>query len=308
MPAPRQTGVVRPSAMRLSPSRIFASIRGISNWKFVHSMWGKMNADDVLALSAQMSFYFVLALFPFLIVLAALIGTLPFTGLWDSVLAWIILYLPRTSQHLVFQTIAGLTDDHASFLSMGLVGTVWACTGGTLSLMSALNVVYQVKETRSYTRRVGLSLLALCALAFLFLATFALLTMGNWVDAWAYLHALPTHEVLRLWHIGRWVLSFVFTGVGVAIIDNAFPSRKLRWRWITPGMLFTVVVWVLSTDAFNFYISHFGGYRRTYGVLGAFIILMVWIYISSFIILAGAEINFQLGGRWRSQGAARLPL
>lgn len=269
-------------------------------WKFIHRMAVKLNADDVLALSAQMSFYFVLALFPFLIVLAALIGTLPYTGLWDSVLAWIVLYLPRTSQHLVFQTIASLTNNHADFLSIGLVGTVWASTGGTLSLMSALNIVYEVKETRSYAHRLGLSLLTLCVLALLFLVTFVLLTMGDWVDVWAAVHTLHAHPMLRLWHVERWVLSFVLTAVGVAIIENTFPNRKMRWRWITPGMLFTIVIWVLSTRAFNFYISHFGGYEKTYGVLATFVVLMVWIYISSFIILAGAEINFQLAGRWRA--------
>ncbi|MGH9398284.1 MAG: YihY/virulence factor BrkB family protein [Terriglobia bacterium] len=286
--------------MRLLPATF--SLGGLhkSCWTFIHGMWSKMNADDAFALSAQMSFYFVLALFPFLILLAALIGTLPFTGLWDSVLAWIILYLPRTSQHLVFQTIVGLTNQHVRFLSIGLVGTAWASTGGTLSLMSALNIVYQAKETRSYVHRVGFSLLVLCVLAFLFIGTFGLLTAGNWVGGWVARHGPSPHAIVWLWHIGRWALSFVFTALAVAIIDNTFPNRQLRWHWISSGMLFTVVVWVLSTNAFNFYISHFGGYERTYGVLGIFVILMIWIYISSLIIIVGAEINCQRAGRCRS--------
>jgi len=256
-----------------------------------------MEADNILGLSAQMSFFFVLALFPFLISLAALIGTLPFTGLWNNVLAWIILYLPMKSQHLVFKTIEGLTNGHASFLSIGLSGTAWAATGGILSLMSALNLVYKAKETRGYPRRVGLSLLILFVLSFLFLGTFGLLTTGDWAGAWIANYIRSPYPVLRLWRIGRWILSFALTALGIAIMDNTLPNHKRRWRWITPGTSFTVIAWVLATSAFNFYISHFGGYQRTYGVLGIFVILMIWIYMSSLIILIGAEINRQLSGR-----------
>lgn len=268
---------------------------GASSAAFIRGICRKSAADDLLALSAQMSFYFVLAMFPFFIVLAALIGTLPFTGLWNDVLAWIILYLPRSAQHTIFHMISHLTAQRESFLSIGVVGTLLASTGGTVSLMASLNVVYNVRETRSYLRRVVFSLLIICALAVLFLCTFGLLTAGKWIGAWVVLHYQPPHWAGWAWRAGRWVLSFLLTAVAIDIIDNTFPSRKLRWRWVTPGMLFTVVLLIIATNALNIYVSRFGNYGRTYGVLGVFIILMVWIYISSFIILLGAEINCWAG-------------
>ncbi|MGH9355382.1 MAG: YihY/virulence factor BrkB family protein [Terriglobia bacterium] len=261
-----------------------------------------MGADDVLTLSAQMSFYFVLAMFPFLISLAALVTVLRFSGSWPSILAWIILYLPASSRHLVFQTIAASTRPHEHFLSFGLIGTAWAATGGIMSLIAALNVVYKVKETRGYLHRVAFSFLVLLILAVLFLAAFGLREMGSLVDTWlaGLLHSGGSLLWLLLWKVGRWVLAFVLAALGTAVIDNLLPNHKRGWRWVTAGSIFTVIAWALATSGFNFYISRFGSYQRTYGVLGTFIVLMLWIYAMSLMILVGAEINCYLA-------AARAP-
>lgn len=268
--------------------------------RLVSSLWKAMGADDLLTLSAQMSFYFVLAMFPFLISLAALVTALRFSNSWPSILAWIILYLPASSRQLVFQTIAASTKPHGQFLSFGLIGTAWAATGGIMSLIAALNVVYKVKETRGYLHRVTFSFLILLILAILFLVTFGVREMGNLADGWlaGLLHS--GSWVLGLWHVGRWALAFILAALGAAIIDNLLPNHKRGWRWVTTGSIFTAVAWALATSGFNIYISHFGSYQRTYGVLGTFIVLMLWIYAMSLMILVGAEINCHIA-------AARAP-
>lgn len=250
-----------------------------------------------MSLSAQMSFYFVLAMFPFFIVLAALVGALPFTGLWNAVLTWSIHYLPASSRRLMFETIFSVTKRHREFLSLGLFGMLWASTGGLLSLMQSLNVVYGVKETRNYVWRLAYSLLMIFVLAFLFLCTFGLITAGSWLSAWAAAHGSPARFTSLAWHAGHWGLSFLLTAVAVDLIDNTFPNHKMRWRWITPGMVFTVIALEFATWALNFYIAHAGTYGRTYGALSTFVILMIWVYISSGIILLGAEINWHFGRR-----------
>ena len=263
----------------------------------MRSLWIGMRADDVLALSAQMSFYFVLAMFPFLISIVALVAALRFTESWGSILAWIILYLPASSRHLVFQTIAAATSSRGPFLSFGLLGSAWAATGGIISLTGALNVVYKVKETRGYFHRVASSFLILLILAILFLVTFGLHAMGDLTDEWLARLLHSATSLLWLWHVGRWTLAFILALLGTAIIDNLLPNHKREWRWVTAGSMFTVTAWALATSGFNFYISHFGSYQRTYGVLGVFIVLMLWIYIMSLMILVGAEINNQIDVR-----------
>lgn len=258
------------------------------------SLWKKMNGDNMSGLSAQVSFYFVLAMFPFLISLAALVRILPFTGLSDNVLSWIVLSLPGQARHFVFQTVAGLRFMPGGFQAISLIGTAWAAASGVMSLMEALNVAYNVEETRSYFYRICFSLFAVFILATVFVATFGLLAMGNLADTWLATLLHSTHSFFWLWHSVRWLLSFLLTALGMAVIDNWLPDHKRSWKWITPGSLFTVFAWVFATSGFNFYLFHFGSYLRTYGSLGTFVILMIWIYIMSLMTLIGAEINYQL--------------
>ena len=256
-------------------------------------VWKKVDADNVPGLSAQTSYYFVLAFFPFLIFLAALVGSLPFTGLWDETLAWITVNFPRESQKLILDTVSSLTHNRGSFLSIGLLGTVWAASGGFMNLMCSLNAAYEVKETRSFYRRVGLAFTMLCVLTFLFLGSFGLLTVGDWLGSRLADRGMGLLLII-LWYVGRWTVALLILAVAIAILDHALPNRKRPWSCFTPGALFFMLAWVPATLGFNLYVRHFASYSRTYGALGAFVILMVWTYITSLIALIGAEINCEL--------------
>jgi membrane protein len=276
----------------------------VSIKQLARRVWKEMDADNVPGLAAQTSYYFVLSLFPFLIFLAALVGTLPFTGLWNEVLAWVTLNLPRETQHLVFEAVASLTQGRRSFLSIGLLGTAWAVCSGLMNLMSSLNTAYEVKETRGFFKRLGLAFVMLFVLTFLFLGSFGLLSAGDWLGTWLVNRAGPGLLVITLWFVGRWVLSLVLMALVVAIIDHALPNLRRPWHCFTPGTLFVVLAWVPATLGFNLYVHHFHSYNRTYGALGAFVVLMVWAYITSLIILVGAEINCELH-RMRSEAQSQ---
>ena len=256
-------------------------------------VWKRVDADNVPGLAAQTSYYFVLAFFPFLIFLAALVGSLPFTGLWDETLAWITLNFPRQSQQLILDTVSSLTHNRGSFLSLGLLGTVWAASAGLMNLMCSLNAAYDVKETRSFYRRLGLAFIMLFVLTFLFLGSFGLLTIGDWLGSRLADRGIDVLLII-LWYAGRWAVALLLLAVAIAILDHALPNRKRPWCCFTPGALFFMLAWVPATLAFNFYVRHFASYSRTYGALGAFVILMVWTYITSLIALVGAEINSEL--------------
>jgi membrane protein len=275
---------------------------GVSVWTFAgyrhtakklaRRVWKELNDDNVPGLAAQASYYFVLALFPFLISLAALVGCLPFTGLWPKILNWVTLNLPWEAQHLVLQTVVGLTRGHASYLSLGLAGTAWAACGGFMNLMGSLNSAYEVRETRSYLRRVCLAFGMLLVLNCLVLGSFALLTAGDWLGDRVLEGAGPVATIL--WHVGRWLLSLALLALAISILDYYLPDLRKPWRYSTPGTLFVVLAWIPAMLGFNAYLVHFATYGKTYGALGTFVILMVWTYVASLIVLTGAEINSEL--------------
>jgi membrane protein len=190
-------------------------------------------------------------------------------------------------------TVSSLTHNRASFLSIGLLGTVWAASGGFMNLMCSLNAAYKVKETRSFHKRLGLAFIMLFVLTFLFLGSFGLLTVGDWLGSRLADRGIGVLLIL-LWYLGRWTVALLLVALAVALVDYALPNRRRPWRCLTPGALFFMLAWVPATLGFNFYVRHFASYSRTYGALGAFVILMVWTYITSLIALVGAEINCEL--------------
>ena len=268
-----------------------------SSWvNFLVVLSKRIDRHNLTGLSAQVSYYFCLALFPFLILLAAVVGLLPFTHLWDDTLPRIVQYFPQDIQGVLWDAIGSLVQAHKQFLSAGLVGTLWAATGGLMSLMSALNAAYEVPETRSYLRRLGVAFFMLFVLIFLLVATIGLLNAGRLVDQ-RFVSATRASRLLPvLIAAARWALSMVVALVGINLVDHVLPNFRRPWRWLPLGTLVVAAGWVLGPLGFNVYILHVASYHKTYGVLGAFVILMVWFYISSLIALIGAEINSLLYG------------
>lgn len=257
-------------------------------------VWAEMFNDDLTGLSAEMSYYFVLSVFPFLIFLAALVGTLPFTNAWGAVLKWIMVYFPRQAQNMVFQTVVSLTQNRVRFLPIGLVGTLWAASNGIMTMMQALNTVYEVKETRGYIKRLALACVLVVVLALLLLATFALLTAGDWLDNWVAAGSRGLVNVLPLIKATSWIGAVMLLTAAVAVLDRVLPNVRRPWRRILPGVAFMVVGWAVASGGFNLYVKYFSSFNKTYGVLGVFILLMIWMYIVSLVTLVGAEINSEL--------------
>jgi membrane protein len=262
--------------------------------RLLRGIWHETSEDNVLGVAAQMAFFFAMALFPFFILLAALVGTLPSTGLWNHILRWVTLYLPQSTQNFVFNTVAGLTHGRIKFLSIGVISAAWAASGGIFTLMSSLNVAYEVAETRKLWKRAGLALITLFVVCLLFLGSFGLLTGGHLLASWVAAHVTPGIPLPAVWRIGHWLASIVLLIFGMAAIHHFLPNCKLRWLWVLPGALLVVTVWVPGSIAFNFYVNYIGAYNRIYGALSAFMILLVWIYIVSLVVLIGAEVNREI--------------
>ena len=250
-------------------------------------------ADNCEDLAAQMSYFFLMALFPFFIVLGAIVGYLPFTDIWPHVLTWITQYFPDRVQPFVFKTVTGLTPERGGLLSFGLVSSIWIATRAVISLMDGLNTAYNVPETRSFWKRRLLSCGVMLFFALTFLTAFGLLMFGGWMGRWLGTHSgLGTGPVV-LWHILRWAIPLTLLNLAVGFANYVLPNAPRPWRWVTPGSLFVVVVWFPSTIGFNTFIRHFTT-AGAYGALGTFFVLMFWVYITNFILLVAAEIDSEL--------------
>jgi membrane protein len=265
---------------------------------FVKKIWVETNNDDLFDLAAVMSFYFVLSLMPFLLVIAAFVGWLPTSNLWHNFAQWVTDYLPPESRTLVFSTVVDLTHGYQSFFSIGLAGTIWAASSGFVSLMESLSLVYDKKETRGYWHKRFIAIVATMIAVLFLIASFGILAFGRWtgVQLWNHLESVILIRVIL--ESFRWLATLLLMCLGLDLINYFLPNVRRRWTWLTSGTLFVALAFVAASIGFNFYIGHFGNYPHLYGALAAFIVLMIWIYMACLILLIGAEIDNSL---------ARLP-
>jgi membrane protein len=263
----------------------------------LREMWAEILKDDLVNLAAEMAYFFLLALFPFFVVLGALAGFLPYTNLWTNVSHEIIQHFPSEARDLALQTLLNLAHKNKTFLSIGFIATVWASSSGFVSLMENLSRAYNVPETRGFWQKRLIAIGVLVMTSAFFLASFGLLTLGHRIGTFLSAELYFGRAVRMVWEIFRWCFLLALLQTGVAIMDNVLPNKRRPWRWVTPGTLFATVTLVAGTSGVNFYVRHIGHYSQTYGAIGAFFVLMVWIFFSSLTLLVGAEINAVLEKR-----------
>jgi membrane protein len=257
----------------------------------VRRIWNETIHDDCIDLAAEMAYFFVLALFPFFVVLGALAGFLPYSNLWTNVSEAIVRHFPSEARGLAFQTLFNLAHRNRTFLSLGFGATVWTSSSGVVCLMENLSRVYNVPETRSFWKKRLIAFGIVVVSSAFFLASFGLLTLGHRLGAFLVFELSLGSSFKVLWALFRWSCLVALLQTGVALIDNTLPNRRRPWRWITPGTIFATAMLLAGTWGVNFYVRHVGHYSQTYGAIGAFFVLMVWIFVSGLTLLVGAEMN-----------------
>ncbi len=273
--------------------RLFGIEADLSFRELARRVWREMNEDDAWGLAAQMSFYFQLAFFPFLIFVIALISHVPWEHLLENMLDTAGRVLPEEAHALISRQARNImARDSGGLLSLGIAGALWAASGGVAALMRALTRAYDAPELRSYLRARAVALLSTVALALLILTAFVLLLAGDWLDAWLASIFGPVLE--PIWPLSRWLLIVLFLVFSADLVYYFLPNVEQDWHWVTPGGTLAVIVWIAASLGFKLYVANFGDYNATYGSVGAVIIFMLWLYISSLILLVGAEINSEL--------------
>ncbi len=283
------------------------SLAGLSWMDLGKRVYAEVMDDDVLGRSAQLSYYFLLALFPALLFLTSLLGYLAGEdsqlrqGLFNSLAA----VLPGDASQLISKTVNDVTQSSGGGkLSFGILATFWAASNGMGAISESLNAAYDLKESRPWWKvrltAVGLTL----SLTLLIVTALVLVLYGHDIaDAVSVWLGLGS-AFATAWKVLQWPLVLIFVLVAFALIYYFGPdSHQQDWKWITPGAVVGVLLWLLISFAFKAYLSYFNSYSATYGSLGAVIILMLWFYFTGIAILVGGEINSEIENEMAKQGA-----
>jgi membrane protein len=257
-------------------------------------IWSRFDRDECIDMAAQVSFYFILSLFPFFLVVASLLGWIPTTSHWQSFAEWITAHFPRQARLMVFATVIELSRGYAGFLSLGVLATIWSASTGFLSLMKALSVAYGVKDSRSYVRRRAIAIGATLVAALFIILSFGLWNVGHVVvglisNDFRYLLLFQTQ-----WELARWAVTLLLMCLGIDLINYFLPAAQRPWRWFPPSTILLALSFVGATLMFNLYLTHASYIASLYGTLAGFIVLMLWIYIANLILLIGAETDTAL--------------
>jgi membrane protein len=266
------------------------------SWKALcQRLWTKFNADDVLNRAAVLSFYFVLALFPLLLFLTALLGYFAEAGteLRRNLLTYLRAVVPTSAFDLINTTVDEISKNSGGGkLSLGLLTSLWFASSGMGAIIEALNVAYDVKESRAWWKRTLLAIMLTGAFAVMIITALTLMLYGSRIAETVAASYGFGDAFTAVWKILQWlvVLALVF----LAFVLTYYFAPDLhgqQLRWLTPGAIVAVVLWLLVSFLFGSYLNFYNTYSRVYGSLGAVIILMLWLYLTGVTILIGGEVN-----------------
>ena len=265
-------------------------------WKrFFGLLYTRTWETDLINRAAQVGFYFSFSLFPLLFFLVSLTGLVleSTDSLRDELYLYFARVLPGSAFELVRTTVSEITTGSSSGkVTLGLLITLWSASAGVDSVRTSLNAVYRLPETRNWFKMKVQSIALTFAMVILIGSVIGIFFYG-WRIAQVAIAALG-YEIsspLALVVI-QWVAVLLVLLFACELIFNLLPNfRRLEWVWITPGSVVAILLWIGLTSGFRLYLVFFDSYNRTYGSLGAVIILMLWLYLTSIALLAGGLIN-----------------
>jgi membrane protein len=278
----------------------------ISLWKFggltpytlVRRTYAEINKDDVFGHSAELSYYFLLALFPALLFMITILGFMsgPGSELRNQLMSYMSRAMPSSAADLVGKTLNEVHQNSSALKALfGAVAALWAATGGIDAISKTLNVAYDLQETRSYVRKKLTSVGLTFGLAVLIIGALALIAFGGQIGEWVAAKIGLGGAFTATWKILQWPVAFGAMFLAFSMIYYFAPNMKdPEWYWITPGAAVGVVVWIVASVGFSLYLKFFNSYSKTYGSLGAVIILMLWFYLTGMAILIGGEVNSEI--------------
>ena len=271
---------------------------GLSWSELGKRVWSEVQEDNVFGRAAELSYYFLLALFPFLIFLTSTIGLVlgSGTGTRHALFNYLGRIMPPSAFQLLDNTMREVfASSGGGKLSFGILAALWAASNGMTAITGTLNTAYDLKESRPWWKQRLIAMSLTIALSILIILALVLVVAGGHIADWltSVFGFGPVFPIA--WKIIQWPVVLGCMTLAFALIYYFAPDfREQSWQWLTPGAAIGVALWLLVSIAFRLYLNFFDSYSATYGSLGAVIILMLWLYFTGTAVLIGGEVNSEI--------------
>jgi membrane protein len=281
---------------------------GGQTWRnLAKRVWADIGKDRIFGHAAALAYFFLLALFPLLLFLTSMIGLFmgSGTGLRDSLFNYLSKVLPGSASQLVSTTMFEVSNNSGGGkISFGILAALWAASNGMGAISESLNVAYHVEETRPWWKQRLTAVCLTIVLAVLIISALALVLYGGKIADWLAASYGFGFAFVIAWKVAQWPIVLIFLLLSFALIYYWAPDLDDQdWKWVTPGSVVAVVLWLLVSFGFRLYLHYFDSYSKTYGSMGAVIVLMLWFYLSGVAILIGGEINSDIENVAARRGA-----
>lgn len=261
---------------------------------FLDQLAFRFKDDNVSSIGSQLAYYLVLSIFPFLIFLLNMVQFTPLAS--TDVLNSIVTVLPEDAQKMITDIVIGIIDGSSgTLLSISVLAGLWTASSGIMHLLKAINKAYDYKEHRSFVALKLISMVFTLVLALVIVLVFGSLIFGEVIGQklFEFVNISSTFEIV--WPILRIGISLIFMIITFTLLYKFGPSfpkgSRTSFKEALPGSIFVTLGWVGASLLFSFYVNNFGKYSVTYGSLGGIIVFLIWLYISSIIIVLGGEVN-----------------
>lgn len=259
-------------------------------YEFNKQLFQRINEVDVFGLSAQLAYFFLLSMFPFLLFLVSLLAFLPINE--DVVSEFIGIYLPGSVVDMIDTNLNQLLGNRSgSLLSISIIGTLWTASNGFNAIKKAFNRAYRVERKHTFVVARLISIVLTIAILGVICMALLLPVFGKAIGVYIFTMINLAEGFEEIWLGLRWVISSVTFFVVLYVLYRMTPNVSMKWHEVLWGTLFATIGWQIVSLGFSFYVDTLGNYSATYGSLGTVIVLMFWFYISGIIIITGGVIN-----------------
>ncbi len=264
-------------------------------WALAKEVWASSYDDDVFGRAAQLGFYFMLAAFPALLGVTALIGMLPSQVVLPTIMPYAQKVLPAESLALVDRYVEQVIQGSGrGVFSLSLLGSLWAASWGMMAIITTLNAVYGVRETRPIWKAGAIAVLLTMGASVFVISSLILILAGGQVSQWVADATGMDRWMTLAWPLLQWPVIVLFMLMGVNLIYYWAPNIDSEWQWVKPGSVLAVFLWIILSLGLKLYVENFINYNAVYGSITGVIILMMWLYVSGLTLLIGGELNFTL--------------
>ncbi len=266
--------------------------RRITRWGlFLRRLQREIGYDDCMGMAAQIAYFNMLGLFPFLLFLISLLSYLPVLAP-EQVLANLSEALPAEVFDMIKDTVQSVLGERQdSILGFGLIAALWSGSMGVGALITTINRAYNIRPRRNIVYQKFLSIVLTLVISLIMLASATIVLAGPRITQAAIEWTGLASNSAALWTSLRLLIVLLLTSGAVSILYFVAPEARQKFVWILPGTISTTILWFLGCSLFRLFVRNFGSYNATYGSIATVIVLMIWLWLSGFLFLLGAEIN-----------------